>query len=87
MKGIAPIRRTVKYLQAGKLVLKDRVQVFSVHYNLRGDNHQGAKYVYLMANYSAVPSNSSLIRCSFVSGSLCFGICPRCSSRTRTFRS
>ncbi|XP_065332446.1 small ribosomal subunit protein mS25 [Cloeon dipterum] len=43
MKGIAPIRRTVQYLQSGKLSLKDRVQVFSVHYNRLGENHQGAR--------------------------------------------
>ncbi|XP_059473022.1 small ribosomal subunit protein mS25 [Neocloeon triangulifer] len=43
MKGIAPIRRTVNYLQSGKLVLKDRVQVFSVHYNRLGDHHKGAR--------------------------------------------
>lgn len=43
MKGAAPIRRTVQYLEAGKIVFKDRVQIFSVHYNTLGENHRGTR--------------------------------------------
>jgi hypothetical protein len=46
MKGKAPIRRTLKYLLAGNLVLKDRVKVFCVNYNHHGDHHKGARYVF-----------------------------------------
>jgi hypothetical protein len=46
MKGKAPIRRTLKYLEAGSLVLKDRVKVFCVNYNHHGDHHKGARYVF-----------------------------------------
>ncbi|XP_019877486.2 probable 28S ribosomal protein S25, mitochondrial [Aethina tumida] len=43
MKGAAPIRRTLKYLEAGKLILKDQIKVFSINYNMGGKNHHGAK--------------------------------------------
>ncbi|XP_071439456.1 small ribosomal subunit protein mS25 [Hetaerina americana] len=43
MKGSAPIRRTLKYLEAGKLVFKDRVKIFTINYNTRGDHHEGAR--------------------------------------------
>jgi hypothetical protein len=43
MKGKAPIRRTLKYLEAGKLMLKDKIRVFSINYNTFGDHHEGAK--------------------------------------------
>jgi small subunit ribosomal protein S25 len=43
MKGAAPIRRTLNYLEKSKLLLKDRVQIFSVNYNTHGDNHEGAR--------------------------------------------
>ncbi|KAJ2941549.1 hypothetical protein O0L34_g14602 [Tuta absoluta] len=43
MKGRAPIRRTLNYLNSGKLVLKDKVKVFSVAYNTIGENNTGAK--------------------------------------------
>ncbi|CAH1388698.1 unnamed protein product [Nezara viridula] len=43
MKGPAPIRRTLKYLESGKLILKDRVQVFSINYNNFGKHHEGAR--------------------------------------------
>jgi small subunit ribosomal protein S25 len=46
MKGKAPIRRTLRYLLAGSLVLKDRVKVFCVNYNHHGDHHKGARYVF-----------------------------------------
>jgi hypothetical protein len=46
MKGKAPIERTLKYLQAGSLVSKDRVNVFCVNYNHRDDHHKGASYVF-----------------------------------------
>jgi len=43
MKGKAPIRRTLRYLLAGSLVLKDRVKVFCVNYNHHGEHHKGAR--------------------------------------------
>lgn len=45
MKGKAPIRRTINYLEAGKLVLKDGIKIFTVNFNTYGDHHKGAKYV------------------------------------------
>lgn len=45
MKGRAPIRRTLEYLNSGKLVLLDRIRIFSVNYNSYGDHHAGARYV------------------------------------------
>lgn len=42
MKGRAPIRRTLEYLNAGKLVLKDKIKIFSVAYNITGQNNTGA---------------------------------------------
>jgi hypothetical protein len=50
MKGKAPVRRTLKYLKAGSLVLKDMVKVFCVNYNVFGDHHKGARYVFLLFN-------------------------------------
>ncbi|XP_038219472.1 probable 28S ribosomal protein S25, mitochondrial [Zerene cesonia] len=43
MKGRAPIRRTLNYLNAGKLVLKEKIKIFSVAYNIFGQNNTGAK--------------------------------------------
>ncbi|XP_072934112.1 small ribosomal subunit protein mS25 [Epargyreus clarus] len=43
MKGRAPIRRTLDYLNAGKLVFKDKIKIFSVAYNIIGKNNTGAK--------------------------------------------
>ncbi|KDR11111.1 putative 28S ribosomal protein S25, mitochondrial [Zootermopsis nevadensis] len=43
MKGKAPIRRTLRYLEAGGLILKERVKVFCVNYNVFGDHHKGAR--------------------------------------------
>jgi len=43
MKGRAPIRRTLKYLEAGKLVLQENIRIFSLNYNTFNDNHNGAK--------------------------------------------
>ncbi|CAH2266479.1 probable 28S ribosomal protein S25, mitochondrial [Pararge aegeria] len=43
MKGRAPIRRTLNYLNAGKLVFKDKIKIFSVGYNITGQNNTGAK--------------------------------------------
>ncbi|XP_061397884.1 small ribosomal subunit protein mS25-like [Musca vetustissima] len=43
MKGRAPIRRTLEYLNAGRLVLKDKVKIFSVNYNTYGEHHDGAR--------------------------------------------
>lgn len=43
MKGKAPVRRTLQYLHAGRLVLKDRIKILAVNYNSHGDHHQGAR--------------------------------------------
>lgn len=43
MIGRAPIRRTLKYLEAGELYLKSKIQIFSVNYNTYGENHQGTR--------------------------------------------
>lgn len=41
--GEAPIRRTLKYLNAGKIVFKDKIKIFTINYNDRATNHLGAK--------------------------------------------
>lgn len=43
MIGREPIRRTVKYLESGKLVLKNSIQILSLHYNTHGENHRGMR--------------------------------------------
>nr|CAG4641275.1 EOG090X0FQ5 [Eulimnadia texana] len=43
MKGAAPVRRTLQYLENCNLVLKNRVKIFTVNYNTHGDHHQGAR--------------------------------------------
>ncbi|XP_029047841.1 probable 28S ribosomal protein S25, mitochondrial [Osmia bicornis bicornis] len=43
MIGRAPIRRTLNYLNAGTIILKDEIQIFSINYNIRGNHHQGIK--------------------------------------------
>lgn len=43
MKGAAPIRRTIQYLEAGKIVFKDRIKIVSIHYNTLGENHRGTR--------------------------------------------
>nr|CAG4636587.1 EOG090X0FQ5 [Eubosmina coregoni]SVE70119.1 EOG090X0FQ5 [Eubosmina coregoni] len=43
LRGTAPIRRTLEYLEKGKLVFKDRIKIFSVNYNIHGENHEGAR--------------------------------------------
>ncbi|KRT78586.1 hypothetical protein AMK59_8118, partial [Oryctes borbonicus] len=43
MKGRAPIRRTMQYLEASKLVFKDEVKIFTVNYNTYGDHHKGTR--------------------------------------------
>ncbi|KAK4878996.1 hypothetical protein RN001_007142 [Aquatica leii] len=43
MKGKAPIRRTLRYLEAGKLVLKDEIKIFTINYNASGKHHEGTK--------------------------------------------
>ncbi|EZA48317.1 hypothetical protein DMN91_008112 [Ooceraea biroi] len=43
MIGKEPVRRTVKYLMSGKLVLKDKIQILSINYNTHGDHHKGAR--------------------------------------------
>ncbi|KAL1491156.1 hypothetical protein ABEB36_011796 [Hypothenemus hampei] len=43
MKGPAPIRRTIKYLEAGRLYLKDQIKILTINYNMKGDSHQGTR--------------------------------------------
>ncbi|XP_056647969.1 probable 28S ribosomal protein S25, mitochondrial [Diorhabda sublineata] len=43
MIGRAPIRRTIKYLEAGRLVLKDKIKIVTVNYNTHGKEHNGTK--------------------------------------------
>ncbi|XP_008545551.1 probable 28S ribosomal protein S25, mitochondrial [Microplitis demolitor] len=43
MIGRAPIRRTLKYLQSGKLFLKNSIQIFSINHNTHGEHNQGIK--------------------------------------------
>ncbi|KAJ8950097.1 hypothetical protein NQ318_017822 [Aromia moschata] len=43
MKGNAPIRRTIKYLEAGKLILKDQIKIMTVNYNVKGNSHLGTR--------------------------------------------
>lgn len=43
MIGRSPIRRTVNYLNSGKLMLKNEIQIFSVNYNTHGEHHRGAR--------------------------------------------
>ena len=51
-RGVAPIRRTLKYLEKGTIVFKERVKVMTVNYNelhrntpkhTNLDQHQGAR--------------------------------------------
>lgn len=44
MIGPAPVRRTLKYLEMGRLILKDSIQILSINYNTHGDHHQGCRY-------------------------------------------
>ncbi|KAL1124375.1 hypothetical protein AAG570_001004 [Ranatra chinensis] len=43
MKGAAPIRRTLQYLEAGKLHFKERLKIMSINYNMKGEHHDGAR--------------------------------------------
>lgn len=43
MKGPSPIRRTIKYLEAGRLVFKEPVKIMTVNYNIFGDHHKGTE--------------------------------------------
>lgn len=50
MRGPSPIRRTLQYLEKGRLVFKDRVKIMSLNYNTAGrarERHEGMKeFVY-----------------------------------------
>ncbi|CAK9811397.1 Probable 28S ribosomal protein S25, mitochondrial [Anthophora quadrimaculata] len=41
--GKEPLRRSLKYLNAGKLVLKEGIQIFSINYNTHGNHHKGTR--------------------------------------------
>lgn len=47
MKGREPIRRTIKYLESGRIVLKDQIKIFSINYNVgkgfTNKIHEGAQ--------------------------------------------
>ncbi|XP_076657512.1 mitochondrial ribosomal protein S25 [Halictus rubicundus] len=43
MIGRTPIRRTLGYLNAGRLTLLDQIQIFSINYNTHGDHHKGTR--------------------------------------------
>ncbi|XP_012235163.2 small ribosomal subunit protein mS25 [Linepithema humile] len=43
MIGKEPVRRTLKYLMSGPLVLKDKIQIFSINYNTHGNHHKGTR--------------------------------------------
>lgn len=43
MIGKEPVRRTLKYLMSGKLVLKDKIQIMSINYNTHTRHHVGAR--------------------------------------------
>lgn len=43
MIGRAPVRRTLKYLEACKIIFRDSVKIFSINYNVHGAHHQGAR--------------------------------------------
>lgn len=43
MKGVSPIRRTIPYLEAGKLVFKDPIKICTINYNISGTHHTGTK--------------------------------------------
>ena len=52
-RGVAPIRRTIKYLESGPLVFKDRVKIMTVNFSEMTrlstrdnfDHHKGAQVV------------------------------------------
>jgi len=47
MTGKSPIRRTLRYLEAGKLFLNDKIQIMSINYNPKGAHHHGIReFVY-----------------------------------------
>lgn len=39
--GTDPIRHTLKYLEKGPLVFKERVRIMLVHYNKKQPEHKG----------------------------------------------
>ena len=43
MKGKAPVRRTLNYLSAGRLMVKENIKIISINYNTFGDHHDGAR--------------------------------------------
>ncbi|XP_014256579.1 probable 28S ribosomal protein S25, mitochondrial [Cimex lectularius] len=43
MKGPAPVRRTLKYLEKGRLFFKEGVKICSINYNTSGQHHEGAR--------------------------------------------
>lgn len=46
MVGRSPIRRTLRHLQAGRLLLDSKVRVMTINYNIKGDHHEGLRYTH-----------------------------------------
>lgn len=44
LTGAAPIRRTLQYLDAGRLIFKDRVKIVEIHYNMFWRHYTKPKY-------------------------------------------
>uniref|UniRef100_A0A336K8H4 Small ribosomal subunit protein mS25 n=1 Tax=Culicoides sonorensis TaxID=179676 RepID=A0A336K8H4_CULSO len=62
MIGKAPIRRTTKYLNAGRLMLKDSIKIFSINYNTYGEHHQGAKE-FVFWNFPQLQYKNPSVQC------------------------
>ncbi|XP_071481117.1 small ribosomal subunit protein mS25-like [Diadema setosum] len=43
MKGKFPLRRTIRYLEQGKIHLKDSVKILTINYNTSGQESKGAR--------------------------------------------
>jgi hypothetical protein len=60
MVGRAPVRRTIKYLEAGRIVLKDKIRIFSINYNIglgfKNKVHEGKKISLVIAQNSMILS-------------------------------
>lgn len=54
MIGRAPVRRTLKYLESGRIVLKDQIKIFSINYNVgkgfKNKVHEGRLFKIIFNN-------------------------------------
>jgi len=46
MKGLAPIRRTWKYLESGSLIFKERVKILSINYNHTAEQKEAREFIF-----------------------------------------